>query len=218
MLGCFEAASAFPLPATVTFAQNTLNYLPTGYMIVPSRPTITQTKPYTIPPLSTIHTYSFESIAPSLINRQGLRIDQSASTAWAGANWACIIPFAVGVRTTFNRIFAFNGGTVSGNVDMGIYNYGLQKMFSTGSVAMAGVNSLQVHNLNFTLGPGRYYMALACSNTTATFMRSTVADFFGFAASETVWGSSSFPLPATFTINQFPNYAPLIGIAKGTVI
>ena len=43
-------------------------------------------------------------------------------------------------------------------------------------------------------------------------------DDFGFIASEAMWGASAFPLPSTFTINQFPNYAPFMGISKGTVI
>ena len=82
-----------------------------------------------------------------------------------------------------------------------------------------GTDTLQVLTLNFTLGPGRYNMAVAVNNTTAQVIRfNPPADTFGFIASETMWGSSSFPLPAAFTINQFPNYAPFMGIAKGTVI
>jgi hypothetical protein len=221
-LGVKEQTTAFPLPANATFAQIASDYVPTFFLSTSSieRGTITldHGEHQTLGPLDTVHTFSWECIGGQILSR-GQILTGAGSAAWPGANWACLIPFTLGRRASFQRIFLFNGSVASGNIDLGVYDVNRKLLFSTGSTAMSGTDTLQVLTLNCTLGPGRYNMAVAVNNTTAQVIRfNPPADTFGFIASETMWGSSSFPLPAAFTINQFPNYAPFMGIVKGTVI
>jgi hypothetical protein len=221
-IGVKQQTTAFPLPATATFAAISSDYVPTFFLSASSleRGTITlgHGENQALNALDTIHTMSWEAVGGSILSR-GQIVSGAGSAAWTGANWGCLIPFTLSRRTSFQRIFLFNGSVVSGNIDLGIYDANRNRLFSTGSTAQSGTDTLQVLNLSFTLGPGRYNMAVAVSNTTAQVIRfNPSGDDFGFIASETMWGDTSFPLPATFTINQFPVYAPFMGIAKGTVI
>jgi hypothetical protein len=217
-IGCFEQATAFPLPATATFAQNTLNYLPTIFFNIRSRGTVQTARPLGMPACSTVHSYSLESIGIPLINHGGPVIGSLASAAWPGANWGVLIPFSLSRRQSFSKVFVFNGAVASGNIDLGIYDFNFQRLASTGSTPMSGTSVLQALGLSFIIGPGRYYMALAVDNSAAQFMRGTVSDDFGYTAAETNWCNPVFPLPSACTVTQFPNYTPLIGIAKGPVI
>jgi len=221
-IGIKEQASAFPLPSTATFAQITADYVPTFFLSTSGveRGTITvgPAEYQTLAPHGTVHTFSWECIGGQILSR-GQILTDAGSAAWPGANWGCLIPFSLGRRTLFQRIFLFNGAAASGNIDLGIYDANRNRLFSTGSTAMSGTSALQVLTLAFTIGPGRYNMAAAVDNTTAQVIRfNPSADDFGFIASEAMWSTSAFPLPSTFTINQFPNYAPFMGISKGTVI
>jgi len=219
-LGIKEAASSFPLPATLTPAQMTADFLPGFFLSLTDRPTVSNGfgLDATLAPLDTIHSLSWESVGVSMFMRSATTIAGATLAGWPTANWGCLIPFTLSRRTRFQRIFSLNA-TASGNIDLGIYDFNRNKLVSTGSTAMSGNSTIQAIAIDITLGPGRYYMAVAIDNTTGGVMRwSPSGDDFGFIASETLWGSSSFPLPVTFTINQFPTNLPMIGLSKGTVI
>lgn len=101
----------------------------------------------------------------------------AASAVWETANSARYLPFVLSDTLVVAQLFCQNGATVSGNVDMGIYSEAGARLVSIGSTAQAGVSTLQFFNItDTTLGPGRYYLALGCDNTTATFLQHNTAD------------------------------------------
>jgi len=62
----------------------------------------------------------------------------------------------------------YNGATVSGNFDIGIYDDQQNLIAHSGSTAQAGTTQWQVVAVSAAFDPGVYYMALAFDNTTAT--------------------------------------------------
>jgi len=218
VMGIYEQASAFPLPATATFAANTLSYIPTFYLNLVARPS--SIRPTGLAALNTVHPMSWESIGGSIMARGGGKMEAFSSAVFPGANYAVLVPFSLSFRQRFQTMFAHNGGAVVGNIDLGVYDFNLNRIASTGSTAQSGTTTLQTISLDVTLGPGKFYMALGASSASAQFIRTTVAvDALSSPVSETLWSNSSaFPLPATFTPNQAPNYIPLFGLVKGTVI
>ena len=154
----------------------------------------------------------------------GNYILHEASTApvsgtWPAANRAIYIPFTLYGPETVRKMFCGNGGAVSGNVDVGIYNAAGTRLVSSGSTAQASINVLQVFDItDTTIGPGYYYMALALDNTTGTILNSNPAVFV-----MPVWGvkqeAAAFPLPATATFaNVSSAYLPMVGLSMVTSI
>jgi hypothetical protein len=93
-----------------------------------------------------------------------------------------------------------NSTTVSGNVDVGIYDEWANRKVSKGGVAQAGSLALQVHDVTDTLlPPGLYYKAFVLDNATGQVNRGTapavVARSCGVKEMAT-----AYPLPATATL------------------
>src|SRR3972149_4026032 len=92
-----------------------------------------------------------------------------ASAVWPTANKALYVPFRIGKPVLVKKLFLINGATVSGNVDVGIYDAAGTRLISAGSTAQAGASALQQFDIADTLlGWGLFYMALAVRNVTAT--------------------------------------------------
>lgn len=144
-----------------------------------------------------------------------------ASATWPTANLAIYVPFALDESVTVVKGFWHNGGAVSGNVDIGIYNEAGTKQVSIGSTAQSGTDVIQEVNIADTpLTAGRYYMALACDNTTATFRRvgagatAEITKTFGIAQQ-----ASAFALPASATLAvPAQTYLPLFGFSLRALV
>lgn len=119
--------------------------------------------------------------------------------AWPTANEAIFIPFSVQCIVTVRKMFIVNGATLSGNVDVGIYNRNGTRLVSIGSTAQAGVSVIQEFDITDTLlSPGLYYLACAIDNGTATLdmIGPSIVLAMGMGIAEM---ASAFPLPATAT-------------------
>ena len=121
--------------------------------------------------------------------------------AWPTANKAIYIPFRVYEKFTAKRIVLRNGVTLSGNVDVGIYNSAGTRLVSSGSVAQAGVSADQIFDITDTdLVAGLHYMAVALDNTTGQLSRAnsfqTGPTNFWLGVHEQ---ATAFALPATAT-------------------
>src|SRR5690349_4226388 len=66
-----------------------------------------------------------------------------SNSAWPQANFAIYLPFQLGRKRTATHMACRNGGTASGNLDMGIYDTSGNRLASTGSTAQAGTNTIQ---------------------------------------------------------------------------
>jgi hypothetical protein len=118
----------------------------------------------------------------------------ATSTTWPTANTAFFMPFAVPLPVVAQQLFLVNGGAVSGNFDVGIYDAQGTRLVSLGSTAQSGTTALQAAAIaSLQLAPGLYYLGLALDNTTGAVLghisnagRATGARML----------ASAFPLPA----------------------
>jgi hypothetical protein len=141
----------------------------------------------------------------------------SGGTAWPTANLAIFIPVEIPYPYPLRYMAWLNGATVSGNADIGLYDSEGNRLVSSGSVAQASANAIQVQTLTTTLlKVGLYYMALAVDNTTATFSR-WIPGVEHLRVSGVRQASSAFVLPATPTF-AVPANAYLPRIAMGSRI
>lgn len=143
--------------------------------------------------------------------------------AWAVANKAILAPIIVQNVLTVYQFAWFNGATVAGNVDVGIYDKNFARVVSLGSTAQAGTSAIQVGDIaDTTLDPGLYYAAMASDDATATFARggTGVASVL-FRACGCVTMDAAFPLPSTVTPASFSaafGIPLLVGATEGAIL
>jgi hypothetical protein len=134
--------------------------------------------------------------------------------SYPAANIAIFVPFRIGQPIKFSTMFIYNGASVSGNIDVGVYACDGTKIVSTGSTAQAGTSSIQTFTVTTTeLDSGLFYFAVAMDNATGTLYRhapspAAMVNFQGVAQM-----AAAFPLPATATLATTAyGYAPLVGL------
>ena len=139
---------------------------------------------------------------------------RSAGIAWPSANLAMYFPFRVFRPTLITGVDIFNGGTVSGNGDIGIYSQDGILLTSTGSTALTGANASQTFDFaDITLGRGNYYVGVAVSNTTHTFKGSSSMSAALCRVMGALQQATAFPLPTTMTPATFSNaYLPVLAL------
>jgi len=150
------------------------------------------------------------------VHSLGVQVGQSVpvSTAWSTANRAIYLPFVLYRPATAYKMFVVNGATVSGNLDMGIYDHTGVKLASIGSTPQAGANDIQ--EVTFAspvkLGAGYFFMALALDNTTGTIIRRSLGNPEAITAGQ-YQEASAFPLPnqASFANISSP-FCALMGV------
>ncbi len=121
----------------------------------------------------------------------------NTATVWT-ANRAVFQPVLV-PRTIIVYLLSIRVQTQAGNVDVGIYDLGDNRLVSSGTTAVAAAGIQTFDITDTTLTPGWYKLALSSDSATAVF-RTTVnltvanARLCGFQQQ-----SSAFVLPATAT-------------------
>lgn len=112
---------------------------------------------------------------PGALMGEMMLVGAGASTAWGTANMALYIPVSAVKRFICGRFWWTNGGVVSGNVDVGVFDQGGNKLDSCGAVAQAGTTTIQ-HAAVLTGGAlyGAYYIGIMCTSATATLIAGTV--------------------------------------------
>lgn len=148
----------------------------------------------------------------------GTELNTNTSNAWPSGSLAIFVPFYLTTPMKVATIWWLNGATVSGNVDAGIYDASGNRIYSVGSIAQSGTQNFQVNTVpvSLILGPGVYYLALVCDNTTATirsefntFVTGSYAKMLGMAQA-----TVAFPLPKSPTLISIgQDYTPSVGIS-----
>lgn len=112
-------------------------------------------------------------------------------------------PFVLPAPVLALKLFIYNGATLAGNIDLGIYTSDFARLVSAGTTAQANTNALQeVDTADTYLDRGQYYFAMAQSSATATFFQTL---WHVGANSEmnkmigTLTQQTTFPLPAVAT-------------------
>lgn len=94
------------------------------------------------------------------------------STAWVAANRAIFTPVTLPCPFTVRSVWSYNGSSVAGNIDIGVYSLDGALILSSGSTAQSGTSAPQIISVTEkTLVPGSYYLAMACSSVSATVQR-----------------------------------------------
>lgn len=143
-----------------------------------------------------------------------------ASAAWPAANTAIFVPFTVYQPLIAVKMFCLNGGTASGNIDIGIYDDQQNRLVSMGSTAQAGTSTIQSFDIaDTTLLPGAYYMAMNESGTTGTNISWALSALVGGSMGLLQQAVGAIALPATAAFATLANaYVPNIGFTARTVV
>jgi hypothetical protein len=144
------------------------------------------------------------------------------ATAWASAaigtaNLAIYVPFVIESEATFVKAFWLNGATAAGNVDVALYsNEGSKIVGLATPVAQGTINVLQEADItDTTVGPGRYYIALSTSLSTATFFAKAPTVVGALASFGYAQQTSAHALPATATMAlSTTQFIPMFGLAR----
>lgn len=174
------------------------------------------------PPLSlvngiTINVFGYECLGLDLL----YIITGLSSGVWT-ANLATYIPLIAVEPVLVSQFFWFNGATVDGNTDVGIYTEdGVTKLGSAGSTLNSGTSQIQVVNVSDFVLPAnrRFWLALACDSATQTYWRNATAavrqDYVGVKQQTSAW-SSGLPSSATFAAPSVATL-PLFGFTGTTI-
>jgi hypothetical protein len=166
-----------------------------------------------VPPV--LHTWTQNISAMAQARALATSMAPSALT-WT-ANQAVYHPVWIPWPYPVNRVFWANGTTITtSNGNFGIFTSTGNRVYSTGSTALAGTSVLQfvTPSPTFVLAPGMYYFAYACDATTNRAQ--------GFAMSVlqqqqigVLQQASNFALadPATFATPTAVTYA-LCGVTR----
>lgn len=150
---------------------------------------------------------NYNGVAISAGSRESIGVPLAAqfqvptSTAWPLANLALFVPFEIYRWWTLQNFLAVNGATVSGNVDVGVYDDDGERLVSMGSTAQSGTSAEQLFNLaDYPLSPTtpNCYLAMSMDNTTGTVQAWTPTAPFA-ACLGVLEMTSAFPLPPTAT-------------------
>ncbi len=145
----------------------------------------------------------------------------TAPIAWPATDRAFYVPFLVYAPLIAVKMICVNAGTVSGNVDLGIYDDQQDQLVHMGSTAQSGTTAVQSFDItDTTLEPGVYYMAMNMDNTTGTVIAAapvTVGASSALGVLSQDVGALALPSPAVFA-TPASAYVPVIAITARTLI
>ncbi len=146
-----------------------------------------------------------------------------ASGTWPTAATAYFYPVYLSQPRTYTKAWWLNGATAAGNVDVGIYTISgatATRVVASTAVAQAGVSAMQVAGTftTTTIGPGLYYLAMACSLATATVWRDAPASHIPRVMG-IYQAAASHPLPASATVVAMSGaHIPVFGFSENAAI
>ena len=173
-----------------------------------------------VEPLVTVMTYSLEAVGPGMRGMNATSYMVTASVAYPAANLALFIPFTLTKSIVMVKLFAVNGNPCAGNIDVGIYDVAGRRIISSGSVAHALINNVQVFDIADTrIGPGNFYLAVAKDDAVGCLRAGTTFANIAPALLGMAQMAAAFPLPAQAVFAQITgNYVPVIGLSTRVVL
>lgn len=148
------------------------------------------------------------------------------SGGFSAGNRALAFPFQVWQPITVVKLWIHVGNNDQTNtVDIGIYTSEAtpRRLVSIGSTAMAADNTVQEFNItDTTLAPGRYYLAMSCSASSATLagvFQTTLSNVLGKSLGPFQM-ASAHPLPSTLTPAAWSSgfSMPFMGMSLRTLV
>ena len=144
-------------------------------------------------------------------------VNDFASATWTSANLALYIPFLVYAPITIVAAAWYNGATVTGNCDIGVFDDQQNAIGTLGSTAQSGATGWQPNAVSWKLNPGTYYMGFSMSSATATVWTSGVSGVQNGRVAGILSQASAVPLPttaATFATLAATISVPLIALSQ----
>jgi len=136
--------------------------------------------------------------------------------AWPTAGLAIYMPAAIPWRALLRKVVIYNGNAVSGNFDVGIYDTGGTRLWSSGATAQSGTSQEQVIDVSpdLLLSPGMHYVGLVSDNTTGKFFRLGLSGLVCVLLGQYTQ-AAAYPLPATatFAYDYSTSFVPFVGLA-----
>lgn len=147
------------------------------------------------------------SIGPDLIGNIGF------SSNTLTANRAYFYPFIAQEPITIAQLGWYNGLSVSGNCDAGVYDLAGNRLISTGSTAQASTSSLQIVNVTDTpITRGYHFLAFVIDNGTGNmFCEKSNPEVGVYKACGIMQMDSAFPLPSVATFAKMAGQV-LLGV------
>lgn len=147
----------------------------------------------------------------------GLVVAAPTSAAWPAANLGLAVSIEVPRPVVVTHGFVMNGASVTGNVDISIYDASFAELASTGATGHTGNNALQTIALSYTLQAATpYYMAISFSSGSTTVYRQAVSSQI-LRMAGCFEMTSAHPLPSTFVpaaLNTtLGSYLPYFGLS-----
>lgn len=144
----------------------------------------------------------------------------TGTAAWPTASMAIYVPVKVRRPVIVTKLAISNGATVSGNVDVGVYNAAGTRLVAYGGGAQAGTSTEQVFDVTDTLlTPGTYYLAGVLDNTTGIVGADTDSAPL-CACYGVLTQNSAYPLPstATWVVNNTLAVYPVMAMLLNTIV
>lgn len=175
---------------------------------------------------------NYNSVVVNVGSRESIGVPLSqlyavpASTAWPLANLAIFVPFEVFRTWTMMKFIIVNGATVSGNVDVGVFDDDGTRLTSIGATlgtppAQSGPSAIQSFDFtDYVLSPttADCYLGMVMDNTTGTVQAwaPTVPLSASFGVMEM---ASAYPLPPAVTFTpSYRSFLPEMGILSRLVV
>lgn len=153
-----------------------------------------------------------------LATRLGTGSTEHASAAWGTTNLGIYCPIWLPFRYPVRNLFVANGGTASGNFDLGIYTDGGIRIVSKGGTnTQTGTTTLQFLSVDAILDPGAYFLAAVFASATATVQAitsGTAGRRRQLGHAQQAIGSATLPATATLATYTTPGFLPLLGMTK----
>lgn len=147
-------------------------------------------------------------------------LNSMAGATYPTANTAIYVPVVVRSRVVIRKLWLSSSSGATANIDLGVYDAAGTRLVSAGSTAKVADTEQVVDVTDTTIGPGLYYMAVNCSNTTDSIVvsSSNVPFLAGLGVLTEAVGSVTLPATATWAVDQTLTKYPLIGMLLGTVV
>ncbi len=179
---------------------------------------------YISPPVtSLVNNVTINTLSPECIGPEMMGLDDGLASAVWTANRLIFLPLVTVQPVLVAQFFWINGSAVSGNTDVGIYDFaGTTKLGSSGSIANSGTTTLQTVDVaDFTLpAHARFWLALGCDNATQAYWRANLVaqglSLIGVKEQLSGWSSG---LPSSIALGT-PTVAvlPMFGFTGRSVI
>jgi hypothetical protein len=167
-------------------------------------------------PLPVISTFHAQMIGPGMI------YSGPTAAAYPTANKAFYYPLTITHPYTVKTLWWANGTTVTGTVDVAVYDETMHRLTSMGPQNQTPATAIQQFTLvpSIVLQPGQYFLGISCLATTDNLFRSAAFSFAGqLRAFNSLEQTSAHPLPAVATpVAITANYLPIFGIASRAIV